>query len=148
LPDWQVLIDKYEKIIAQRFFCTMRCCMAVNHNHPTRKEDNMFNRKQVAILVIVLMGLTGSMVAYAADVARIDINTASAEELTQLKGVGPSHAAGIEVFREKNGPFKKPEDLIQVPGIGQKTFEKNKDLIVVGPPAKKLPQKSKNLSKK
>lgn len=106
----------------------------------------MFNRKQVAILVIVLMGLTGSVGAYAADIATIDINTASAEELTQLKGVGPSHAAGIVVFREKNGPFKNPEDLIQVPGIGQKTFEKNKDLIVVGPPEKKLSQKGKNPS--
>ena len=106
----------------------------------------MFNRKQVAILVIVLMGLTGSLNAYAADIARIDINTASAEELTQLKGVGPSHAAGIVVFREKNGPFKNPEDLIQVPGIGQKTFEKNKDLIMVGPPEKKLSQKGKNPS--
>ena len=108
----------------------------------------MFNRKQVAILVIVLVGLMGSMSAYAADVARIDINTASAEELTQLKGVGPSHAAGIVSFREKNGPFKKPEDLIQVPRIGQKTFEKNKDLIVVGLPEKKLPQKNKNTPKK
>ena len=108
----------------------------------------MFNRKQVTIVAIVLMGLTCSIVAYAADVAGIDINTASAEELAQLKGVGPSHAAGIVVFREKNGPFKKPEDLIQVPGIGQKTFEKNKEVIVVGPPAKKPPQKNKNLSKK
>lgn len=108
----------------------------------------MFNLKQVAVLVIVLMGLTVGMGAYAADVTAIDINTASAEELTQLKGVGPSHAAGIVAFREKNGPFKKPEDLIQVPRIGQKTFEKNKDLIVVGPPAKKLPRTNKNLSKK
>ena len=108
----------------------------------------MFNLKQVAVLVIALIGLTVGMNAYAADVTPIDINTASAEELTQLKGVGPSHAAGIVAFRGKNGPFKKPEDLIQVPRIGQKTFEKNKDLIVVGPPAKKLPRANKNLPKK
>ena len=108
----------------------------------------MFNLKQVAVLVIVLMSLMVGMGAYGADVTPIDINTASAEELTQLKGVGPSHAAGIVAFREKNGPFKKPEDLIQVPRIGQKTFEKNKDLIVVGPPAKKLPRANKNLPKK
>jgi len=108
----------------------------------------MFNLKQIAVLVIALMVLTVGMGAYAAAVTAIDINTASAEELTQLKGVGPSHAAGIVSFREKNGPFKKPEDLIQVPRIGQKTFEKNKDLIVVGPPAKKLPRANKNLSKK
>lgn len=107
-----------------------------------------FNRKQVAVLVIVLLGLAGGMSAYAADIAGIDINAASAEELAQLKGVGPSHAAGIVAFREKNGPFKKPEDLIQVPGIGQKTFEKNKDLIVVGPPVKRLSHKNGNLPKK
>jgi competence ComEA-like helix-hairpin-helix protein len=150
LHSWQVLIDGYEKIIAQRFLGTMHCRMAANHNHPTRKEDNMFNfnRKQVAVLVIVLLGLAGGMSAYAADIAGIDINAASAEELAQLKGVGPSHAAGIVAFREKNGPFKKPEDLIQVPGIGQKTFEKNKDLIVVGPPVKRLSQKNGNLPKK
>jgi competence protein ComEA len=89
------------------------------------------------------MGLLVAAGAYAGDVAKIDINRASAEELTQLKGVGPSHAAGIVAFREKNGPFQKPEDLMQVPRIGPKTFEKNKDLIVVGKTGKKLSKKSK-----
>ena len=103
----------------------------------------MFNRKHIAILAMALMVLTGSVCAYAADAAGIDINTASAEELAQLKGVGPSHAAAIVVYREKNGPFEKPEDLIQVPGIGQKTFEKNKDSIVAGNTGKKLSKKSK-----
>jgi competence protein ComEA len=65
---------------------------------------------------------------------KININTASVEELTQLKGVGPNHAAKIIAFREKNGPFKNPEDLIQVTGIGPRTFEKNKDVIVVEVP--------------
>ena len=104
--------------------------------------------KRMGVMTIALMILMAGISAYAGDTIKIDINTASAEELTQLKGGGPSHAAGIVVFREKNGPFKKPEDLIQVPGIGQKTFEKNKEVIVVGPPAKKPPQKNKNLSKK
>ena len=104
----------------------------------------MLNHKFfVAVWVAVLIGLVGSINGYGADVAKININTASAEELTQLKGVGPSHAAGIVAFREKNGPFKKPEDLMQVPRIGRKTFEKNKDLIVVGKTRKKLSKKSK-----
>jgi competence protein ComEA len=51
-----------------------------------------------------------------------------------LKGIGPGHAARIVEYREKNGPFKKPEDLIQVPGVGQKTFENNKDSIRVRDP--------------
>ena len=104
----------------------------------------MQNRKQmVTAWVVFLMSLIVATGSYAGDAAKIDINRASAEELTQLTGVGPSHAAGIVAFREKNGPFKKPEDLMQVPRIGRKTFEKNKDLIVVGKTRKKLSKKSK-----
>jgi competence protein ComEA len=100
-------------------------------------------RQIVTVWIVVLMSWVVATGAYAGDVAKIDINRASAEELTQLKGVGPSHAAGIVAFREKNGPFKKPEDLMQVPRIGQKTFKKNKDLIVVGKTRKKLSKKQK-----
>jgi competence protein ComEA len=91
----------------------------------------MLNRKMgIAVLLAVLVGWAGVINSDAADVKKININTASAEELTQLKGIGSSHAANIIEFREKNGPFKNPEDLIKVPRIGQKTFEKNKDLII------------------
>ena len=104
----------------------------------------MQNRRQmVTVWMVVLMSLIVATGAYAGDVTKIDINKASAEELTQLTGIGPSHAAGIVAFREKNGPFQKPEDLMQVPRIGQKTFEKNKDLIVVGKTRKKLSKKTK-----
>lgn len=95
----------------------------------------------VAVLVAVFIGLVGILNANAGDAKQININTASAEELTQLKGVGAGYAAKIIEFREKNGPFKKPEDLTLVPRIGQKTFEKNKDLILVEAPKK---QASKN----
>jgi len=102
----------------------------------------MLNHKFfVAVWVAVLIGLVGSITGYAGDVEKININTASAEELTQLKGIGSSHAAGIIEFREKNGPFKKPQDLVQVPRIGQKTFEKNKDLIIVRKTGKKRTKK-------
>ena len=61
----------------------------------------------------------------------ININTASAEELVQLNGIGPKKAAAIVEFREIRGPFEKPEDFMEVPGIGPKTFEANKDRITV-----------------
>ncbi len=92
----------------------------------------MLNRKMVIlVLVAVLVGWAGVINSNAADIKKININTASAEELKQLKGIGSSHAAGIIEFREKNGPFKTPEDLIKVPRIGRKTFEKNKDMIII-----------------
>jgi competence protein ComEA len=92
----------------------------------------MLNRKWViSVLLSVFVGMASVLAVYAGDAKKININTASAEELVQLKGIGPSHAAKIVEFRQKNGPFKVPEDLIQVPGVGRKTFENNKDLISV-----------------
>ena len=92
----------------------------------------MLNRKMVmTMMVVVLVGWIGVLNAVAAEASKININTVSAEELTQLNGVGSSYAARIIEFREKNGPFKTPQDLTQVPRIGQKTFEKNKDRIRV-----------------
>jgi len=98
----------------------------------------MFNRKLIgAVLLTVFIGLIGVLNVNAAEVKKININTASVEELAQLKGIGPSHAAKIVAYREKNGPFKMPEDLRQVSGIGQKTVEANQELIIVEEPKKK-----------
>ena len=95
----------------------------------------MLNRQIViAVLVAVFVGLVGVINVNAEEAQKVNINTASAEQLTQLKGIGPSHAAKIIEFREKNGPFKTAEDLTQVSGIGQKTVENNKELILVAEP--------------
>jgi competence ComEA-like helix-hairpin-helix protein len=138
----QYFIDIYQKIFARRFHHPMRCCLGVRPKHLNRKEKKMLNHKFfVAVWVAVLIGLVGSTTGFTADVEKININTASAEELTQLKGIGSSHAAAIIEFREKNGPFKNPQDLVQVPRIGRKTFEKNKDLIIVQKSGKKRTKK-------
>jgi competence protein ComEA len=98
----------------------------------------MLNRKMVvAVLLVVFVGLISVLHVNAAEVQKVNINTASAEELAQLKGIGPSHASKIVAYREKNGPFKMPEDLMQVSGIGQKTFDTNQELIIVEEPKKK-----------
>lgn len=65
-------------------------------------------------------------------VAKININTASREELMRLKGVGPANADRIIEYRKALGPFQKPEDIMKVKGIGEKTWEANKDAITVG----------------
>jgi len=77
----------------------------------------------------MVMILAGNVVAEAE--IKININTASIEELTQLDRVGQKYAERIVAYRDENGPFKAPEEIMQVAGIGEKTFEANKDRIVV-----------------
>jgi competence protein ComEA len=87
--------------------------------------------KTFAVLTAVLTAIVLFSTVWAAELPQININTASSQELSQLKGVGPAYADKIVTYREANGPFAKPEDLVNVPGIGAKTFETNKDQIVV-----------------
>ena len=54
----------------------------------------------------------------------LDVNTATAEELVQLPGVGPSLAQRIVDYREQNGPFQTVDDLQNVPGVGPSKFER------------------------
>jgi len=88
-------------------------------------------RKWVVVMVLVAVFVAFSAPVWAAEMEKININTASAEELGNLKRIGPKYAARIIEFREKNGPFEKPEDIMKVKGIGQKTWEANQDRIVV-----------------
>ena len=59
---------------------------------------------------------------------RVDVNTASVEELQQLPGIGPSKAKAIVEEREKNGPFASVDDLDRVRGIGASIIGKVKEL--------------------
>lgn len=63
--------------------------------------------------------------------SKIDINTATSEELQTLNGVGPSTAEKIISYRSDVGYFKEIDELKNVDGIGDKTFEKLKDYIMV-----------------
>ena len=63
---------------------------------------------------------------------KVNINTASLEELTLLSGIGEGRAAEIIRYREENETFAQIEDIMQVSGIGEKTFEEIKDKITVG----------------
>ncbi|HAA90760.1 MAG: Competence protein ComEA [Thermoanaerobacterales bacterium 50_218] len=62
---------------------------------------------------------------------KINLNTASAEELEELPGIGPVLAQRIIDYREKHGYFKRIEDVQNVSGIGSKRFEQIKDLVTI-----------------
>lgn len=62
---------------------------------------------------------------------KVNINTADVSELTTLTGIGETRARAIIAWREQNGGFSSPEDLKNVEGIADKTYEKIKDSITV-----------------
>ena len=61
----------------------------------------------------------------------VNLNTASAEQLTTLRGIGESKAEDILCYRETHGGFQTIEELMQIPGIKERVFEKIKDQITV-----------------
>jgi competence protein ComEA len=91
--------------------------------------------KSFLILALVIFSL--NQFAFAQTAAKetgkspVNINTAGQSELERLPGIGPSLAKKILDFRQKNGPFKSPNDLMAVTGIGEKKFEQLKNMITV-----------------
>lgn len=64
----------------------------------------------------------------------VNINTATVEELQLLPRVGPALAQRIVAFREAQGPFKTPEELMRVKGVGENTFALLKPYLVTSGP--------------
>ncbi len=61
----------------------------------------------------------------------VNINTASQEQLMSLPGIGEVRAMAIINYRQENGPFSNTDELLQIEGIGEKTFEQIRDMITV-----------------
>lgn len=74
--------------------------------------------------------------APAAEQATLNLNSATADQLAALPGIGPKVAERILEYRTKNGGFKKIEELMNVKGIGEKSFLKLKPLVSVAKPDK------------
>lgn len=73
----------------------------------------------------------GSLSSITHPSTKMNINTATAPELEELPGIGPSLAQKIIEYRQQNGPFHNLEDLLKVSGIGPAKLEQIQDLIVV-----------------
>jgi competence protein ComEA len=82
-------------------------------------------KKLYLTLLLVLFFATAAF-------AKVNINTATAEELTALNGIGKTKAEAIVAYRTANGNFKTVEDLTKVNGIGDKIIEKIKPEVTVG----------------
>jgi competence protein ComEA len=88
----------------------------------------------LVILVCSLPAAAQTTPVTKAPAAVVNVNTASADQLDALPGIGPALAARIIEYRTKNGAFKKIEDLMNVRGIGEKNFLKLKPMLTLGAP--------------
>lgn len=78
---------------------------------------------------LLALALSFTSLAMAQDVAPINVNTADAELLAELPGIGPSRAQAIIEEREANGNFESADDLTRVSGIGPATVDSFRDQV-------------------
>lgn len=87
--------------------------------------------KKLIAVVVTLMALFAFIGPVGGQEAeRVNINKATAQELAKLQKVGPKYAVRIVEHRQKYGPFKLTEELMDVPGIGPGTYNRIKDQII------------------
>ncbi|GJL81920.1 MAG: hypothetical protein DHS20C01_15540 [marine bacterium B5-7] len=84
------------------------------------------------VLTIVISGLIASMLSFGAFAAKVNLNTADAQELAEgIDGVGPKLAEAIVKWREANGSFSSIEQLVEIKGVGPNILEKNRENLIV-----------------
>ena len=92
----------------------------------------MFKLLKLMAVVFISIGLfTFAQAQKKGPVRPIDINTATRTELIQIPGVGEKMADRIVAFRKANGPFKRIEEIMNVRGMGEKTFLSIKRYLTV-----------------
>jgi competence protein ComEA len=99
-----------------------------------------FRRVVASALALAMAAFLTVAPASAADssasAAKVDLNTATVEQLTVLPGVGPTLAARIVEYRQKSGGFHSAEELLNVRGIGERNFKKIEARLTVSEPRK------------
>lgn len=89
-----------------------------------------------AITLAMSAGIASAAQKSQAPAAKVNINSASVEQLTELPGVGAKLAARIVEHRQKQGPFKSTQELMNVKGIGEKNLQKLQPYLSVGDTAR------------
>ncbi len=91
------------------------------------------NRMMIRLMVVIsVMGLVVIGNAWAQEMAGVDINTATAEELATLPGIDETIAQNIVAFRSANGPFATADDLLKVEGMDADKLDAIRDLVSLG----------------
>ncbi len=90
------------------------------------------------LALVAMLGAAAPTAALAAaksdngDTAPVDLNSATREQLMQVKGIGPALADRIVEFRKEHGPFRRVEDILKVRGVGEKSLAKLRPFLKVG----------------
>jgi competence protein ComEA len=90
------------------------------------------------VALVLAMGLSSGVAlaaAKAAPAGKVNINSASAQQLTALPGVGEKLAARIVEYRQKSGGFKSVQEIMNVQGVGEKNFAKLQPFLTAGEPS-------------
>ena len=101
--------------------------------------------RKLFLVLVMLVAFSGVAVA------AVNINTATKEELTSIKGVGEKRAQDIIDYRTKNGPFKTVDDLEKIPGVGPGLMKRIRSQVstsgktVIDMPAQKTSTTTKRL---
>ena len=96
-------------------------------------------KMKITVIFFLILGLAVGPVSMAAQksggdsvsVEKVNLNTATAEQLESLPGIGPDSAKNILEYRNKVGKFNRIEEIINIKGIGEKKFLKIKDRLTV-----------------
>ena len=87
----------------------------------------------LALALCALVSVAPALAAPAKELAgKVNLNSATAEQLAAVPGVGPKLAARIVEHRQKSGGFKSVEDVLSVKGIGEKSFAKMQGYFTLG----------------
>ncbi|HXN97814.1 MAG TPA: helix-hairpin-helix domain-containing protein [Candidatus Acidoferrales bacterium] len=105
---------------------------------------NKIIRIRGALCVLPILLILFATLAVRTDAKRppahpVDLNVATAEQLQQVPGIGPSTAKAIVNFRQKSGPFQRIEDLLAIKGISKARLEKMRPYLTISPAAQKAP---------
>lgn len=132
----------YEAEIGDRVFDIIQLAGGLQENADKNQINFAMKVADEMVLYLPVLGeqsiennseapVTGSFATASSDEGKVNLNTASETELQTITGIGPSKAAAILEYRETNGRFQEIEQLMEISGIGEKTFEKLKEEVTV-----------------